>query len=86
MNDNVRQELLQNAVLKLSTSDEGKRFIYHILDLCGIHTSSFTGNSQTFYLEGRRSVGLEIISLMEAVDPRLYPKLLLTMQEETTNG
>lgn len=86
MNDKIKNELLENAVLKLATSDEGRRFIYHVLDICGIHTSSFTGNSQTFYLEGRRSVGLEIIGLMEIVDPRLYPKLLLTMQEETTNG
>ena len=86
MSKPVEQELLDNAILKLATSDEGQRFIYHLLDLCGVHTVTFTGNSQTFYLEGRRSIGLEIISLMEAVDPRLYPKLLLTMQKGESDG
>ena len=33
MSKSIEQELLENAVLKLATTDEGQRFIYHLLDL-----------------------------------------------------
>lgn len=66
------------AVLKTAS---GRKVIYHILDLCNLYADSFTGNSQTFHLEGKRSIGLDILALIQEVDPKAYPKLLLEMQE-----
>jgi hypothetical protein len=53
------------------------------LGLCNLYTSTFTGNSQTFYLEGKRDVGLDILKLLEDADPTIYPKLILDKQEIT---
>ncbi len=49
------------------STPSGKRIIYRILDSCKsaplkTYRSSFTGNSDTFRLEGRREIGLELLS------------------------
>lgn len=72
----------QFNLLKLNTREvlklkAGKEIIWHILSMCGIYDDTFTGNSQSFYLEGKRAVGLEILQLLEDADPTFYPKLLL---------
>lgn len=36
----------------------GRRFMWRLLNTCGIFTTSFTGNSTTFFNEGARNVGL----------------------------
>lgn len=52
---------------KIISIPEGRRFIWRILSDAGIYQTSFTGNSTTFYLEGRRSLGLEVLKdLMKA--------------------
>lgn len=43
----------------LMNSSQGRRVALRLLDMTGLRTSSFTGNSETFFKEGRRSVGLE---------------------------
>jgi hypothetical protein len=37
---------------------QGRRFMWRLLEKAGIYKSSMTGNSQTFFLEGQRNVGL----------------------------
>lgn len=44
----------------LMSSKQGRRVVHRVLALTGMHRSSFTGNSETFFREGRRAVGLEI--------------------------
>jgi len=56
---------------QLSTS-EGRRFVWRLLGDCGVFRSSFTGNSETFFNEGRRSVGLNILTAIEAHTPEAY--------------
>lgn len=51
----------------------GKRVLEDLLLQCGVFESSMAGNSQTFFNEGVRSVGLKILS---ALDKRSYQGLL----------
>lgn len=44
----------------LSTA-QGRWFLMRLLDTCCIMQTTFTGNSQSFYNEGRRSVGIDIV-------------------------
>lgn len=54
-----RRDNRQRAALKMVMSSvEGREFIWMLLDRCGIFRSSFTGNSETFFREGERNIGL----------------------------
>lgn len=44
----------------LMSSKQGRRIAWRLLAETGIHRTSFTGNSETFFREGRRDVGLFI--------------------------
>lgn len=56
--------------------------LWFVLGVCNVWGGIFTGNSQTFFLEGKRQVGIEILQLMEEVDPTLFPRLMLEKQNK----
>jgi hypothetical protein len=56
---NKREQELVDFGMIMNT-EHGRRFILRMLDITGFQKNSFTGNSTTFWNEGRRSVGLEI--------------------------
>lgn len=59
-----------------------RTIIWDILSYCGVYNSSFTGNSQTFHLEGKRDVGLFILERIQEMDKTAYARLILEQQEE----
>lgn len=63
-----RKELEQDDVKKILGTPEGLRFFWRLLEIAGIYRTTFTGNSNSFFNEGRRSVGLEIKADLMAVD------------------
>lgn len=62
----------------IMTTQEGRRYMWRMLDKAGIYRSSFTGNSSTFFNEGQRNIGLIILADINESCPDLY----LTMIEE----
>jgi hypothetical protein len=56
----------------LLSSMQGKRVLWRYLEECGVFRSSMTGNSQTFFLEGRRDIGLRILSDIMEANPDAY--------------
>ena len=52
----------------------GRRVLHRMLSMCEIYSDSFTGNSGTFYREGKRAIGLQYI---EMVGSELYIKMLI---------
>lgn len=50
----------------------GRRFFKRILSLTGVDGVSFTGNNTTFYNEGRRSVGCELLFELKKANPDAY--------------
>lgn len=68
-------ELLDANVREVMSTRAGKHFIWEVLAYCGIYTdNSAVGD---LGIEGKRSVGLEIINMMNDADPKIYPKLML---------
>ena len=55
---------------------EGLRFMWRYLSECGIFKTSMTGSSQTFFLEGRRDIGLRLLTDVNEADPEAYFRML----------
>ena len=75
-------EKLQNAFREITRHSYGRDVLWYILEECGIYDNTFTGNSQTFFNEGKRAVGLSVIQMLEQANPRSYAKLLLEYNNE----
>jgi hypothetical protein len=71
---------------KVLDTDFGRRFIWKIFGTCGIYRISFTGNSETFFNEGARNVGLKLrADVFEAKPEALLQMEIEAMKEEKTN-
>jgi hypothetical protein len=47
-----------------------------MLDFCGVYKSSFTGNSETYFREGQRNVGLRMLSMVQINAPEFYIEMI----------
>lgn len=80
MDDQEKVELSPEDIIKQRLSDlkevvdvpggAGKRFLRRIMEAAKIYQVTFTGNASTNFLEGRRSMALEIIADLEQVSSR----------------
>jgi hypothetical protein len=66
----------------LLNSKRGRRIVTDLLDVCGIDRPSYTGSAETYYREGRRSVGLHITQQARQHAPSHY----LEMIKEALDG
>lgn len=80
--DDRERELLEANIRTLAKDPVGREFIWTVLSMCGIYHNQFSGNSTTFFLEGKRAVGLELIELLGDADETIYPSLLLEKAKE----
>lgn len=72
-----------NAALgRLVNDADGRTVLFWILGEAGIYRDAFSGdNAATNYILGSQSIGRRIIQRLDAIDPRLYPKLLLDVAD-----
>lgn len=71
--ERAAREQLKSDLRSVMGTLAGRRFLWHILDdLCQLHGGSFTGNSTTFYNEGRRSVAIDVMKLVQQFCPETY--------------
>lgn len=54
----------KTALKKVLSSKEGRWFYTRILEMTGYKSQSFTGNSQTFFLEGKRAIGIQLAGMI----------------------
>jgi hypothetical protein len=67
----------------LLQTKQGRRVFWKLLTDCGVFKTSFTGNSQTFFLEGQRNIGLKVLNTINEAMPEAY---LLMMNESKEKG
>lgn len=58
----LSRQIEANDLKWLMSTKQGRRFMRKVLAMSGVHRSSFTGNSETFFREGRRSLGLDLLA------------------------
>jgi hypothetical protein len=54
------------------STDAGRRVIWQLLVDAGIFRLSWTGNSETFFNEGQRNLGLKYLTKCETLCPNSY--------------
>lgn len=59
------KRLDRQALMWILENPDGRWFIMRMLDSAGVNSQSFTGNSTTFYNEGKRQIGLEILARVQ---------------------
>ena len=79
------QALLEN-IRSLMSGKGARGLVWHILSMCDLYSDAFAGNSRTFYIEGKRAIGLGILQLLDEADPTIYPRMLLEKAKEIKNG
>lgn len=68
--------------LKWLMSDKrGRRVVWRLLDKTGVYRSSFTGNSTTFFNEGARNVGLQLLLEINQFCPDRYAQMVTEQRE-----
>jgi len=63
-----RQQLLDDMRWVLGDA-RGQRVIVNMLEHCRLSVSNFTGNSETFKLEGKREVALQMLAWIKQASP-----------------
>lgn len=57
---------------------QGRRIAWRILEQAGVYRQTFTGNSESFFLEGKRSIGLFVLA--EVMDASVDAFTLMTKE------
>lgn len=57
--------------------ERGRRFIWRLLSITGVYRSSFTGDSKTFFREGERNVGLQILRDIHEIAPEAITQMTI---------
>ena len=73
---------LQQSIVALLSTEEGKRVVFWLLEMAGVYRDAFSGDAAaTNYTLGQQSIGRRILTELNAIDPRIYPRLLLDIAE-----
>jgi len=68
---------LDRALLFILQTEQGRMYLHDLMSFCNFYSDCFTGNSETYYKEGMRNVGLKIFADIGKVDPNAYINMLL---------
>jgi len=55
---------------------QGRRIVARLLSMTGVYRTSFTGNSETFFREGMRNIGLILLSDIHNLCPEEFVSML----------
>ena len=76
------QASLMAAMEGLLSVPQGQRVLFWVLEQAAVYRDAFSGDdAATNYVLGQQSVGRKMIDLMDQIDPRTYPKLLLAIAD-----
>lgn len=71
---------------KILKTAEGRRFIWRYLEVASIHKTTFTGNSETFFKEGMRNIGLMILADVMDASPESFIEMMIESKKGDQDG
>lgn len=80
--DRLRKKQHEEDFIWLLSGQRGRRIVWELLSNCGVFRGSFTGNSETFFREGMRAIGLRYLEMVKDVAPESFSDM---MQEAKDN-
>lgn len=75
-----------NGLKAIVDNPDSRVWLWNLLEFCGIARISFTGNSETFFLEGGRNVGLKIQADLTRHFPESYIGMMRDNENEQQRG
>lgn len=67
----------ENDIRVVMSTPSGRRFIWRLAnETCGVLSTTFTGDIQTYHREGRRSVGVELLAELQKLCPPEYVTMI----------
>lgn len=83
--DKHQQRVEVEDIKWLMKGRQGRRIVWRLLEKTGVFRSSFTGNSETFFREGMRNVGLMLLAQINETCPEQYT-LMVQEQRDVRTG
>lgn len=80
--DKADAEKLEAAFHWLFEDEKGRRIAWWLLEEAHVFRTSMTGNSQTFFLEGERNVGLKVLDKIMSLSPASFAVMQKEAQVE----
>lgn len=73
---------IERAFEDVIATPSGKRVLYWILEQAAIYRDAFAGDdAATNYTLGRQATGRKVMEMLDHLDPRHYPRLLLEIAD-----
>jgi len=73
--ERVEQDIA-SAIESIADTTQGREFLWWLFELCGVFGSSYTGNSDTYFNEGRRAIGNEVLHRLVKVRPEIFQAMI----------
>lgn len=68
-------EQLEDGIRFVLESEKGRRVMWWLLAECGVFRTSMTGNSMTYFNEGKRDIGLRLMDRIMSLRPDMYSEM-----------
>lgn len=80
----LKKQVEANDIKWLMSSKQGRRIVWRLLDKAGVFRTSFTGNSETFFKEGMRNLGLFLVAEVMEHSPDAFALMLAESKAQNT--
>jgi hypothetical protein len=80
-----KKQRLDDAYQYVLSLPKGREVLWNILVGAGIYRTTVQPSQNIFYLEGRRSIGLELMHKIEKTDPKAFIKMLAEKAERESS-
>lgn len=81
--EKLDKEQFRYDIKHVMSHPSGRRFMMWLIDgKCNLWGGTFTGTSETFHLEGRRSVGIDVMQQLQEICPDLYAAMITDKMNE----